>query len=240
VSGAQRLLVAAMAAAIVGSAGSACASSGGAGGELTTIPAGRWRVTKGRLAGSSGPRGQVTEAKFRAVAPGSDGNAAELRFVYQGPTAETTALASGEVRRQLGIKLRAENGCNLLYVMWRFEPKSQVVVSVKANPGQRTHRECGARGYRNLKSKVAAAAAVPAPAPGSAHAMKAVLTGTMLRVWLDHALVWEGDVGAEGLASAGPVGLRSDNVRFEAELQAHPGAATAAAANAPGDADDED
>src|SRR6185369_4169708 len=69
VSGARRLLLLAMAAAIVGSGGGAC-------GELTTIPAGRWRVTKGRLAGSSGARGQVTEAKFRAVAPGSDGNAA--------------------------------------------------------------------------------------------------------------------------------------------------------------------
>ena len=246
----RRVMLGIMTAAIVGCAGVSGAGASGGGGnerggggrmgadELTTIPAGRWQVTKGRLAGTDGAKGRVTEPKFRAVAPGSDGNAAELRFVYQGPTAEATALASGEVRRQLGIKLRAENGCNLLYVMWRFEPKSQVVVSIKSNPGQRLHRECGARGYRNLKARTAAAmAAVPAPQPGSAHALKAVLAGTMLRVWLDHALVWEGDVGAEGLASTGPAGLRSDNVRFDAELQARPGPAAAATA---ADADDED
>jgi hypothetical protein len=122
--------------------------------------------------------------------------------------------------------------------MWRLEPRSQVVVSVKRNPGQRLHRQCGARGYRNLKAKVAAPAP-PAPAPGSAHAIKAVLAGTMLRVWLDHGLVWEGDVGAEALASTGPAGLRSDNVRFDVELQARPGSPGAAAAVSDG-ADDED
>jgi hypothetical protein len=227
-----------MAAALVG----ACASGAGnaAADELVTVPAARLRVTKGRVDALDSVKARVTEPKMRAVAPGSDGNAAELRFVYQGPTAEATALASGEVRRQLGIKLRAENGCNLLYVMWRLEPKSQVVVSIKRNPGQRLHRECGARGYRNLKAKVAAPPP-PAPAPGSSHALKAVLTGTMLRVWLDHALVWEGDVGEDGVASTGPAGMRSDNVRFDVELQARRGAAAAAASSSSApDADDED
>jgi hypothetical protein len=222
-----------------GGGGNGARATGGSGGpeELAPVTPGRWNVTKGSVAAFEGGKARIIEPKLRAVAPGSDGNAAELRFVYQGPTREATALASGEVRRQLGIKLRAENGCNLLYIMWRLEPKSQIVVSVKRNPGQRLHRECGARGYRNLKPKVAAAPP-PAPAPGSSHALHAALHGTLLRVWLDHALVWEGDVGAEALASSGPAGLRSDNVRWDVALYAHPGSPGAAARV--DSADDED
>src|SRR5262249_42847765 len=100
-------------AAMTSASGAACAD------ELVPVAAPRWQVTKGSVAALNGVRVRVSEPKMRAVAPDSDGNAAELRFVYQGPTSETTALASGEVRRQLGLKLRAQNGCNLLYVMWR-------------------------------------------------------------------------------------------------------------------------
>ena len=60
-------------------------------------------------------------------------------------------LASGEMRRQFGLKLRAEDACNLVYAMWRIEPESKLVVSVKSNPGQHTSAQCGNRGYQNIK-----------------------------------------------------------------------------------------
>jgi hypothetical protein len=179
----------------------------------------------------------VTEPKVRAVAPETSGNAAEIRFVYDGPSAESARLASGQLRRQIGLKLRAENGCNLLYVMWRIEPKAEIVVSVKRNPGMRIHRECGANGYQNLKPSAGLLASAGAPAmtmaPGSRHALHAVLDGQMLRVWADRALVWQGDVGAEVRAFHGPAGVRTDNGRFTVELRAAPGreAAPAAAAS---------
>ena len=37
--------------------------------------------------------------------------------------------------------------------MWRIEPESKLVVSVKSNPGQHTSAECGNRGYRNIKPR---------------------------------------------------------------------------------------
>src|SRR4051812_22458153 len=56
----------------------------------------------------------------RAIAPGTDGRVAELRFRYLGQSASIRPLASGELRQQIGLKLRAKNQCNLLYVMWHI------------------------------------------------------------------------------------------------------------------------
>ena len=203
--------------------------------ELARAPAARWRVTRGHVEPLADGRARVREPKMRAVVEAASGDEAELRFTYLGASDGAAPLASGELRRQVGLKLRAEDGCNLLYVMWRIEPKPQLVVSVKRNPGQRTHRQCGARGYRNL---VARAGAQPAPlAPNVEHRLHAKLDGRILRVWADRALAWEGDVGDEVTALRGPAGVRSDNARLELELLVR--AATAPLATAPV-SDDED
>jgi len=187
--------------------------------ELARAPAARWRVTRGHVEALADGRARVREPKMRAVVDASDGDAAELRFTYLGPSDGEARLASGELRRQVGLKLRAADGCNLVYVMWRIEPKAQLVVSLKRNPGQRTHAECGARGYRNL---VARAGTQPAPlAPNMEHRLHAKLDGRILRVWADRALAWEGDVGDEVLALRGPAGVRSDNAKLELELLVH-------------------
>jgi len=194
--------------------------------ELARAPAARWRVTRGHIEALADGRARVREPKMRAVVDASDGDAAELRFTYLGPADGEARLASGELRRQVGLKLRAADGCNLLYVMWRIEPKAQLVVSLKRNPGQRTHAECGARGYRNL---VARAGTQPAPlSPSTEHRLHAKLEGRILRVWADRALAWEGDVGDEVLALHGPAGVRSDNAKLELELLVHAAAASGA------------
>lgn len=188
--------------------------------ELVRAPAAAWRVTRGSVAPLAGGRVGVHEPKMRAVVPWSDGNDAELRFTYEGQSDGAAPLASGELRKQIGLKLRAEDGCNLLYVMWRVDGKSPIVVSLKRNRGQSTHRECGARGYRNL---VARAGTQPAPLiAGVEHRLHAKLDGLVLRVWVDRVLAWEGDVGAEAAALRGPAGVRSDNGRFALELLARP------------------
>lgn len=153
----------------------------------------------------------IDGAKFRAVARRRTAQIADLDFTYLGPTEETAPLASGAVRRQLGLKLRAADGCNLVYAMWRFEPRAEVVVQIKRNPGARTHAECGARGYSTVRPRVARR--VEAPRPGERHRLQAALDGDRLAVRIDGAIVWEGDLGAGILAFDGPVGLRSDNVR---------------------------
>jgi hypothetical protein len=184
--------------------------------ELARAPAARWRVTKGRIDTLSDGRARVREPKMRAVGPDADGDEAELRFTYLGPSDASAPLGSGEMRRQIGLKLRAADGCNLVYVMWRIEPKAQLVVSVKSNPGMRTHRECGNRGYHNL---VAHAGTQPAAlAPNVEHRLHAKIDGRILRVWADRALAWEGDIGDVAGAMRGPTGVRSDNVRADFEL----------------------
>lgn len=173
-------------------------------------------VTEGRLETLPSGRMAVAESKFRAVAARQGGSTAELRFIYLGPTRQTSALGSGAVREQLGLKLRAQDPCNLVYVMWRIAPESELVVSIKENPGQHTSAECANRGYRNLKPE--RATPVPPPAVGSSHVLSAEMRGDELKVQVDRVTVWEGRLSGEALALNGPAGLRSDNVHFEFDL----------------------
>lgn len=154
--------------------------------------------------------------KMRAQAVGGGGNEAELDFVFLGPTEEVAPLASGERRRQLGLKLRARDSCNVLYVMWRIEPKAGLVVSRKANPGKQRHAECGVAGYRNLRPRKQKSP--PVLAEGARHRLRARVDGAALRVWIDDVLVWEGALDEAAAKLEGPVGVRSDNVGFAFRL----------------------
>jgi hypothetical protein len=156
---------------------------------------------------------RVGDPTVRAVVRGSSGDAAAMAFVYRGDSAATRELASGQVRRQLGLKLRAENGCNVVYVMWRLDPKPMLEVSVKRNPGMRTHRQCGASGYTKVRGE--RALALPALVAGDRHTLRAEISGDTLTAWVDDQLVWRGDLPASVRDLRGPAGLRSDNVAYD-------------------------
>ncbi len=146
---------------------------------------------------------------------------AELRFTYLGGTSQESKLGSGAIRRQFGLKLHAEDPCNLVYAIWRVvtestPPESKLVVSVKRNPGQHTSAECGNRGYVNIKPRKASA--VPGLDSGQSHTLRAEMKNAELRVFVDDQEVWEGDVGPDAAKLDGPVGIRSDNTRLEFEL----------------------
>jgi hypothetical protein len=145
---------------------------------------------------------------------------AEARFTYLGSTGNEAPLASGEMRRQFGLKLRAQDACNLVYAMWRIEPESKLVVSVKTNPGEHTSAECSNRGYQNIKPRHSSP--VPALNPGETHTLRAQMDGAEMQVFADNALVWEGSLGPEALAFDGPVGIRSDNARLQIDLRSGP------------------
>ena len=165
-------------------------------------------VTKGAIAG-----GKVSDPTVRAVARGSGGDRASLAFRFRGDSRRVRALASGQERRQLGLKLRAENGCNLVYVMWRLDATPKLEISVKRNPGARTHADCGANGY----TKLVAAASHPPPAlePDSTHTLRAEITGDELTAWIDDREMWRGALPEALRDLKGPAGLRSDNVGYE-------------------------
>ncbi|NTX38964.1 hypothetical protein HUA78_31415 [Myxococcus sp. CA033] len=185
------------------------------------VPLSKLRVTQGALRERTDGRLDVEGARLRAIVPGTNTTSrAELRFSLRGSSSEQRALQSGEQRQQVGLKLRARDGCNVLYVMWRFAPKADVVVNYKRNPDQHHSSDCGNRGYVTVRPF--RRSAVSAPSKGEEHALRAELAGVTLRVWADDSLVWEGDLPPEALALDGPVGLRSDNVRLTLQLRVPP------------------
>ena len=185
-----------------------------------TVPLRSLCVTRGAIA----PGGRVSAPTFRAVAVGTTGDDVGFYFDFEGRSPEVRALASGQVRRQLGLKLRAMDGCNLVYVMWRLDPRPQIEVSTKINPGSRTHAECGARGY--AKVIPGHTGRLPPLVAGSTHWMYAQIQGDELRAWVDGQVAWEGRLPEQARYVQGPAGLRSDNVAYRIRaVAASPGGA---------------
>jgi hypothetical protein len=174
-------------------------------------------VTEGTINEVDGGRFAVNVPKMRAYLNTSTPPEVEARFTYLGSTRDEARLGSGELRRQFGLKLKAQDACNLVYAMWRIEPESKLVVSAKSNPGQHSSAECGNRGYRNIKPS--RSRPVPVLRPGETHSLHAEMNGEEMKVFADNAMVWEGSVGPEALRFDGPVGIRSDNARLQIQLR---------------------
>jgi len=155
---------------------------------------------------------------MRAYVNQTDADSAQIRFTYLAATAHQSALASGAQRVQFGLKLHASDACNLIYVMWRIEPESKLVVSVKSNPGQHTSSQCSNHGYQNIKPHMSAA--IPKLAAGQSHTLTAVVHGDDLRAFIDGGLMWQGAPGVVASGMRGPAGVRSDNARLDFELSA--------------------
>jgi hypothetical protein len=163
----------------------------------------------------------ITSPEVRATQQAKGARAARLVFTYNGTTQEVAKLASGDVAHQLGLKLRAKNTCNLLYVMWKIEDKERIAVSVKRNPGKSTHKECGAEGYVGIKPAFEEKGShLPSARDGKQHTLEAELTKAdrskyTLLVKADGKVVWKGTIEAKLLDDIdGPAGFRSDNSDF--------------------------
>ncbi|MBA3397751.1 MAG: hypothetical protein H0T89_34325 [Deltaproteobacteria bacterium] len=168
---------------------------------------------------------RVEKAAMRFVAKGSEGDAAAMTFTFQGETATVKKLASGQDRRQLGLKLRAENGCNLIYVMWRLDPKPKLDISVKSNPGAKDHKGCGAGGY--TKVKPTKSSPLPTLVVGTRYTLRAEIVDDELTVTVDDKLAWKGTLPESARALRGPAGIRSDNLAFDLESFSAPSASVA-------------
>jgi hypothetical protein len=154
-----------------------------------------------------------SRAVVRATAEGTADQVAEIRFRYLGPSQTSKPLASGELRRQIGLKLRALDTCNLIYAMWHIEPDATVAVSIKRNAGMHTHEQCHAGGYVNFKAQ--SRGDPPPIRPGESHTLRAELHGNDLTVAADGKVTWQGTFANELPPLDGPPGFRTDNARFE-------------------------
>lgn len=195
-------------------------------GELEPVASQRLCITDGRLDRLDPTTLSVDVGRMRGFVAGDASRSAELAFSYPGPSRDEERLANGELRRQIGLKLRAKDTCNVVYVMWHIEPTSRIVVQVKSNPGASTHAQCGDAGY--LAVHPAAGTAPPAIQPGEKHVLRADLDGDLLTVMADGMLAWQGRLPAEASVIDGPAGIRSDNGHFDFELRVPGGARTGA------------
>jgi len=193
---------------------------------LRPVAAGDICVTNGAITPGADGRLAIETPSSRAVLHYPTAQAAEIRFTYLGPSAGSKPLASGEMRRQIGVKLRAQDTCNLVYAMWHIEPDARIAVSIKRNPGMNTHEQCDAHGYINLKAPTPID--LPRIAPGQSHVLRAQLQGSLITVTADGVVVWRGDLGPGASEFDGPVGLRTDNARFAFDFLAGPRGAGAA------------
>jgi hypothetical protein len=173
-------------------------------------------VTDGQATPLPDGRLVINTPASRAVVMAPTAARAEMRFRYMGASEGSKPLASGQMRRQIGLKLRAQDQCNLLYAMWRIEPKDEIVVSIKRNPGMNTHAACDAHGYTNLRSQTKAP--TPPINAGESHTLRAELRGEALTVYADNTIAWSGPAGSDIAGIDGPVGFRTDNARVELEF----------------------
>lgn len=182
------------------------------------VPSDRMCVTHGVMQGT-----EVSDPTFRAVSTTSAGDAAQLTFKMHDWPVQTRALRSGDVRHQLGLKLRAADGCNLVYVMWRLDPpRPSIEVQIKANPGSHTNDECGTDGYTRVRPDVRGK--IPYASPGEQHTLQAEIHGDMLTAWVDGKVAWHGSLPGDARRLEGPAGMRSDNLAFDiVQFAAQPG-----------------
>ena len=179
-----------------------------------------WNVSDGRIEKAAGNRLMTQSKEMRATLKRNTPQQVIVNFAYLGPSREVSRLGSGEIRHQFGIKLKAQDICNLVYVMWNFDTQ-RIAVSVKTNPGQRTHEECLDRGYiNNIRAELKTDP--PALRVDEPHILAADLDGQELKVTVDGREVWRGTLPAMVLQLHGPVGLRSDNVQVVFDYSVDP------------------
>ena len=80
--------------------------------------AARVRIECGKVEVAAPARLRLRSACVRVLLGKTPRSSAAIAFTYVGPTPVDVPLASGELRRQIGLKLRARDTCNVVYVMW--------------------------------------------------------------------------------------------------------------------------
>lgn len=177
------------------------------------------KVTSGSVSETGAGFLTVNHPEVRGVRNGAWHPRARLQFHYQGPSDVRIPSGSGLIFEQIGIQLRAQNTCNVLYIMWRIEPAEQVLVKLKSNPGQSRHEECENRGYQTLAAIPLGPLQITAK-DRALHQLQAEVTLTKnccaCSIGADARPLWTGEVDFQLISEInGPAGFRTDNGQFE-------------------------
>lgn len=191
---------------------------------LPPVSATKFCPTEG-MVGKNGNLMHVDVGAMRGFLSTDRSRTAEVEFTYRGASKDTQPLLSGEIRRQIGLKLKAQDTCNVVYAMWHVAPTPGLSVAVKSNPGKNTYAACKDQGYINATPSMTKD--VPPIVAGVPHTMRAELDGQKLKVIVDGTLVWAGSLPPEAAVIDGPPGVRSDNGTFDFQVRVPSGAAAA-------------
>jgi hypothetical protein len=165
-------------------------------------------ISDGRIDKTADGRFEVNTKEMRATIRGTMGKHVRVHFTYLGPTQEISKLADGTVRHQFVLALRAKDICNRIYIGWHFlapNHQDQVVVQVKANPGEVSHADCGDSGYQTVSIFN-----VPAVEVNQEHAFEAFILDGRLVVITD-GVKKRLKLPDVAFTFDGPSALRSDN-----------------------------
>ena len=156
---------------------------------------------------------QTKSSTFRTAIKNNASDSLHVFFDYLGPTVQIATLGSGLIRFQFGIYLRAQNQCNLLYVMLHIDTPNSIEVERKSNPGMSTHEECANNGYTTLKPSLTHALPHDITA-GNGVDFDTQIDSNVLSVFIDGTLVWQGDIPEDTAGENTSAGIRSDNVNI--------------------------
>ena len=192
-----------------------------AAGKVEPVSPGDLDVTSGKVRPLRSGLLEIDHNSVRAVQKGRWAQNGKIRFESRGQTAELKPFKSGIVKEQIGLKLRAMNGCNLVYVMWTLAPKEEITVRIKENPGKTESDDCENDGYTLLNTY-----RVPkkkSARNGRTSRLQADFVSKghkhHVRVYVDNVRVLQVRIPHSFVATVnGPVGLRSDNGRFRLRL----------------------
>lgn len=184
-------------------------------------------VTEGTITALPAHRLLVTNPNVHATLNRETPQDIEADFVYLGPSGESDTASSSQNHHQFGFELFAQDACNLVYVMWRLEPESNIGVFVKSNPQQHIHDECGRRGTITAEAEYKLPLPPVRAGEHISHTLRAKIKGSRLLVFADGALVWRCELSPEILRTRGPVGIHCDNAKLEIMLTVAPPAANA-------------
>jgi len=197
-----------------------CANSSHAAGAVKAVDYRNLKVTSGKIEQTKSGLFSIKHNTVRATEirhPGGYARHAKLRFSFKGRSDKTRKLASGSIKRQIGLKLRAKNACNLVYVMWSFLPTERITVHTKRNPGKSKSKQCGNNGYKLLKKYDVPASKSALDGRTARLQADFVTKGSTyyVDVYVDNKRVISVPIDASfGSNVVGAAGLRSDNGKY--------------------------
>lgn len=156
-------------------------------------------------------RSEVLTSLSRAVVTGNADQKVKVNFTTVGFVDDPVNNPNNH--KQMALKLKAANSCNVLYVIWDADG-GPIVVANKRNDG--IVDTCGPKGYSVIVPS--ASSPVPALVVGSSHTLQADYVDPVLNVYADGNLVWNGTIGKNLVPYSGPVGLRTDGMQFKFDV----------------------